>query len=628
MKLQKENAIDYLANSITNYFDLKEYKDIVQFALQDIDLSGDISSPKDKVDLDNYPYLVQPLKTLVIDEGIRRQVCIAFPQQMGKSMLQVICLLYNLAYNSLQCILVYPSIQLAVETANTKLVPLLRSIEQFREDLEQPFAIRSDRIKLSNALAYFQGAGSKIVSRTCKLVLADEASIFQTPNNINNLNEMKKRTRAFNECLQVFVSTPRYKEDPFWRQWLGGSQGYYYLRCQNCGQLTIRSCDISNLQFETEYNEELKMYVCVRGSERVICPKCRYQHTEQQRKEMVCNGGYLHLHSDKVKDYPTFQAGVLASLLNVHSWGNIADIQLASGKSATLEDYISFDNSIRGLPYQQREYDKQSQSALEKHYFKHEQLKQQDIQAVIISADTQQIFSVYCVMVLTKQNNYYVLEIGRLRYMWLQDEQRKIINAENKHNEKPPEVTLLDLMDKQYYGFKPLMLFVDMRGHRSDQVKNFAKVRKNILMYGGTNLKYEKWKLSDNIQKLFLCDARKFQAQLLFMLYYNQNKEANYLFLPENISEKDLQEIIAFQPDKEKRNGNLLQNWDPKDKVHDTFDAIKMGIAGFEIASKIYRKDKFAHGQARLLRKTIPQTKKVKRKVQAPARRSVFGGRY
>ena len=51
-------------------------------------------------------------------------------------------------------------------------------IEQFREDLEQPFAIRSDRIKLSNALAYFQGAGSKIVSRTCKLVLADEASIF------------------------------------------------------------------------------------------------------------------------------------------------------------------------------------------------------------------------------------------------------------------------------------------------------------------------------------------------------------------------------------------------------------------------------------------------------------------
>ena len=75
---------------------------------------------------------------------------------------------------------------------------------------------------------------------------------------------------------------------------------------------------------------------------------------------MVCNGGYLHLHSDKVKDYPTFQAGVLASLLNVHSWGNIADIQLASGKSATLEDYISFDNSIRGLPYQQREYDKQS----------------------------------------------------------------------------------------------------------------------------------------------------------------------------------------------------------------------------------------------------------------------------
>jgi hypothetical protein len=90
-------------------------------------------------------------------------------------------------------------------------------MKQFKEEIEKPFAIRSDRLKLSNALIYWQGAGSKIVSKSAKLVLADEAAIFETPNNVNNLNELKKRTRSYQECLQLFVSTPRYKEDNYWR---------------------------------------------------------------------------------------------------------------------------------------------------------------------------------------------------------------------------------------------------------------------------------------------------------------------------------------------------------------------------------------------------------------------------
>jgi hypothetical protein len=80
-----------------------------------------------------------------------------------------------------------------------------------------------------------------------------------------------------------------------------------------------------------------------------------------------------------------------------------------------------------------------------------------------------------------------------------------------------------------------------MRGHRSEEIKNFSKLRKNILLYGGTQLKYDKWRLSDNLPKLFLCDARKFQAELLFMLYFQSNKETNYLYLPENISQKDIE---------------------------------------------------------------------------------------
>jgi len=67
---------------------------------------------------------------------------------------------------------------------------------------------------------------------------------------------------------------------------------------------------------------------------------------------MIDNGAYVHLFPDRVNEYPTYQASVLVSLLPVHSWYNIASIQLESGKTADLQDYINFDNSIRGLPYQ------------------------------------------------------------------------------------------------------------------------------------------------------------------------------------------------------------------------------------------------------------------------------------
>ena len=135
-------------------------------------------------------------------------------------------------------------------------------------------------------------------------------------------------------------------------------------------------------------------------------------------------------------------------------------------------------------------------------------------------------------------------------------------------------------------------------------------------MYGGTNLKYQKWKPSQNMPKLFLCDAKKFQSQLIFMLYFSSNKESNYIYLPQNISQQDIEQITSFQADTEKRNGNLYENWTPKDKVHDMFDTLKMGIACIQIASKIYRKDKFKHGQARLLNKpNVPKKQIIKKTV-------------
>lgn len=601
MKLKKQNNVELLSDSMVQFFNIQDYKDILQFALQDVDLSDDVSASKSKVDLQNYPYLVQPLSNCSIEYGIRKQICVAFPQQMGKTMLQMIAILYNTVYNNLQAIICYPSLDLAVETSTVKFIPLFKKIKQFEQEIEKPFAIRSDRLKLSNAIIYWQGAGTKVVSKSSKLVLGDECAVWDTPHEINNINELKKRTRSYNECLQLFVSTPHYKQDYFWREWLNGSQAFYYLRCCNCGQLTMRSADIHNLQFQTVYNQELKQYVAVRGSQRLICPNCKYEHEQKFKEQLIKQGKYIHKFEDRKKEYPTYQAGVLASLLNVHSWSNIADIQLSSGKQATLQDYISFDNSIRGLPYQERDYNKQDETALSKHFYKPGEIPVDQLEALYIVADTQDTFSPYGVFALDTADNIWCIRLGRLRYLWLEDEERKIIDAENKRNGKQPQTTLLDLLDKQWFGLKPLCLMVDMRGHRTQEIKNFSKMRKNIIMYGGTNLKYDKFKPSQNIHKLFLCDAKSYTAKLIFNLYFQQNRQANYIYLPQNITEQDLAQITSFQPDNTKRNGNLYQNWTPGDKIHDMADVLRMCYCAVDISAKIFRKQRFRFGKAKIL---------------------------
>ena len=137
---------------------------------------------------------------------------------MGKSLLMMIACLYNVTYNELQALITFPSLDLAVETSNTKFIPIFRNIPQFSEEINKPFAIRSDRLKLSNALIYWLGAGgSRISSRSAQLVIGDEVAIWQAPNGVNQIEELKKRTRSYNECLQLFVSTPQYKQDYFWR---------------------------------------------------------------------------------------------------------------------------------------------------------------------------------------------------------------------------------------------------------------------------------------------------------------------------------------------------------------------------------------------------------------------------
>lgn len=103
---------------------------------------------------------------------------------------------------------VYPSDGLAADINQAKLLPLMKRIPGLKEELQRPRAFRSDRYNFSNLVSYFQGAGSRIISKSCKIVCADECDDWVEPPRINNMKELEKRRRSYSSSIFYQVCSP------------------------------------------------------------------------------------------------------------------------------------------------------------------------------------------------------------------------------------------------------------------------------------------------------------------------------------------------------------------------------------------------------------------------------------
>lgn len=205
--------------------------------------------------------------------------------------------------------IVYPSDALASETNLTKINPLIKRIPQLKAELDRPRSYRADRYAFSNSTIYFQGAGSKIVSKSCKIAIGDEVDVWPVIGKLDNVADLKKRTRSYNSSITFLVCTPTEQNGKIWKQFLKSSKGYWHLRCQHCGKLSMRSCDIHNLQFETEYNKEQRQHIVKPESIRLVCPKCGFEHHETMKHDMNVQGGYIHEIPELLQDAPRLSGG-------------------------------------------------------------------------------------------------------------------------------------------------------------------------------------------------------------------------------------------------------------------------------------------------------------------------------
>lgn len=165
----KRNQFD-LIKEIREFFSIQAFEKIIPWAEKNIDFSGDISAQRNFLDFSSYPYQIDIIKEWEDLQHIKTVTVVA-PEQMGKTNLFVVGLLWRMVFAPSQSMIVYPSDSLAQETNVTKIQPLMKKIPQLKIELDQPRSFRSDRYAFSNLVSYFQGAGSKIVSKSCQVAI-------------------------------------------------------------------------------------------------------------------------------------------------------------------------------------------------------------------------------------------------------------------------------------------------------------------------------------------------------------------------------------------------------------------------------------------------------------------------
>ena len=250
----------------------------------------------------------------------------------------------------------------------------------------------------------------------------------------------------------------------------------------------MRSCDIHNLQWESDYNEGLKTYTVRKGTARLCCPKCGHEHKEEDKAWMIQNGEYVHLIPDLKKERPGYQIGALASQLPALCWDEIANAALEAGKTADISIQQNFDNSWRGLCYKPRAVTKDEIARLRDNHIWHNPPTLETVEMVFMTVDVMDDFCSWAAWAWDVNDSLYMLECGEVQYMELDPEKRLQINEDRKAENLPPTETLEDifarswLQDKDGAAVKATFMVIDQGGHKADNVKHFAKMHKNVIM--------------------------------------------------------------------------------------------------------------------------------------------------
>jgi hypothetical protein len=527
--------------------------------VKNLDLSRLTGVPGARFSLDDYPHLRAPLREFDY-RGTRKVLTCVGPEQTGKTMLELAGFVWTRRILPTGALIIYPDDGLARQIDQTKMRPLLEADPVLGPQLLKRTTTGGGSYRFSDSITYYIGSGSPITSLSVPLVFCDELDTWlQFEGQESPLTGADKRTRSFDEALRVEVCTPRglESESLIWEEFQKSSQGFFYLRCLSCGKLTMRSCDVHNLQWEL--NEEDRL---IPESIRLICPDCRHEHTEEDKTAMIRSGDYIHRYPDALSTHPGYQWGALVSLKKSLDWPTIARAQLSAGGTGKYKDQLYFYNSIRGLPLRQGGVPGKREATLRKLCVPPPAKLAQKWIGVDVQADR----LYYVVRGLDQTGSTHLLAAGQAE-TW----------------------DALDAVIRRHgvnYGILD-------SGYRTKEVYSFLKSRQYLLAYKGNPHIGVAWKVSEESKRLILANPERYKVELLDALYERLSrwqKEAkaaerlhrpapprrNFVYLSENPDREYLDMLLDVSPNNKVKGGHAFDKWASASGNDHYFDAEKM----------------------------------------------------
>lgn len=527
-----QSVFTELIDKIKEYHKFSEFVAPVAWSRDNINFKHSVSATIERLDLTVSPYLIEPIMMWDF-KGYIREMTVVAPEQTGKTLVWVIGLLWSMIFEPCLSIVCYPSEEKAIQCNQEKMIPLMRAIPHLKNELDNPRSFKKDCYNFSNLKSYFMGAGSRVTSQSARIRIADEVDDWVVhEGQVTNIQDLRKRARSFKDSMLCMVCSPTKTTGTVWTEFEKSSQGYWYLGCLGCNNLTMRSCDIHNMQFESSEGE------VNRESIRLVCPQCKKEHVESDKYEMNKHGGYIHEYTDRRKTHPGFQWGALACQWDALNWGVIADAQLLSGKSGNLDDVIYFDNSIRGLPYKRRRSTDTQINAIKKHRINYSEGL--NLLYRLMACDTQDDSVYWIVRGVDEKENTYLLEYGRARTL---DE-------------------LDAVWDKEFYGDKLKAAIIDAKGHRTPEIKEFTRLKKGFFMYMGDGGRLgARYKVNPENPKILRANSRIYQAELLHKIYTARKADNFQWLLPHDVDDKYLEQITDMKSNNSVKHGDEYENW-------------------------------------------------------------------
>ena len=555
-------------------------EDICEWCEQHIDLSFDhTSSASGLVKL--YPYQREILRAT--DDPTVQEVTIQAGQRLGKSQIWKFSMLKRVHDGGLSGLIVYPSLDLGERTNKDTVIPLLQTLPEVSKDLAQ----RGNKMKSSfhipsqTSVLYYLGGGSQIISATANWVVLDESDFVELNNsddedkNTQQIKALRLRMQSFRQRMMIVCSSPTQFGGVVHRNWKRGSMGEWNIRCLHCGELSpVKQLSFyldgnrwAGLQWRKDGNNEV-----IEDSIRWICPHCLHEHTYQDAWKMNEQGVFIHQRPNNAL-HRSFQIGALANP-QLWTWREIAQAQ---------EDAIDGDgrkflaNTICGMPYVHRAEGDAAVSIEDTNHARQVDYPKDladRLTLVVCGIDRQAseiANSKYFVSVVRgfcDNGDSYLLACGI---------DQTVQDIENR-------------ISQTYYGKKVALALIDNGGFETDELQPFIEAHSNLYWYKGTNAKQidnKDWKPSQNVKKLFLCNALGYQVQLLDTLYTTRQKDGNRWYLPVNVDGDYFQQLCNVQPARAMKDQNnyAFENWCTYGAARrDYFDCEKQILVAVDIA--------------------------------------------